>query len=98
MYMVTLKTAIIGGIGAAVISGTGFVGANFYQAKKEQVQHWADNRYVSQNAYAKTENRKEIRRIKNEIFELQRLGEQRTLTDVEKRHLNDLKIQLQELE
>ena len=98
--MLELKPAIIGAAVTATAGGVGFLGHNYYEAKKEQVLHFADSRYVQQEAYVEAQNRQERRRIKKEIFEIKRSVEQegRGLTNIEQNHLDDLHEQYKELQ
>ena len=83
---------------AASVPLGGWLGSDFVEAKKDQFIYWADSTYVRQDAYVAAQNRQEKRRIKQKIFEIKRIKEERPLTDVEQEHLEDLMDDLHNLQ
>jgi len=93
-----VKSAIYTATFAALVSGIGWFGTSFVEAKQDQIMSWADKTYLKIATYEQHAVRREIRAIKKDIFELLRVQEQRPLTDLEARRLDSLRNELVDLE
>jgi len=96
--MFNLKNAILTAVFATVLSGFSWFGSEFVQAKQDQIINWADKTYLKIATFDQRSTRSEIRQIKRDIFELLRVKEQRSLTDLEAKRLHDLQNEVHDLE